>query len=220
MRLGTNIGIAISSFVDTKQERAFVLSSFFYGYLCTQILTGVLQKHFGSKVVLIAGVILWTLMDMSTVFVSHDIPLLCLMRALMGCGEGVVMPSLHRFAADWFPIHERSSLVSFLSSGSDGGTIVALLVSPVLKLHLGWPAIFLTFGLLSFAWIVVFSIYGASSPESCSYIHSREYRYILAHRETKQHTTRSRNKLSWRAFLTPAGAWGIYLSHASFNYGW
>ena len=126
----TNIGIAIPSFVAEKKDRGIVLSSFFYGYILTQLPAGWWASRVGVKMVLAIGVILWTICDTSTVLVSHSIPLLILVRAGMGCGEGVIMPSLHRFAANWFPISERSTLVAVISSGSDLGTISALLLSP------------------------------------------------------------------------------------------
>ena len=33
----TNIGIVIASFVKRDEDRGLVLSSFFYGYICTQV---------------------------------------------------------------------------------------------------------------------------------------------------------------------------------------
>lgn len=36
--VGTNIGIALPSFIESKEEQGEVLSAFFYGYLGTQVM--------------------------------------------------------------------------------------------------------------------------------------------------------------------------------------
>ena len=126
----TNIGIAVPSFLPDKADRGVVLSAFFYGYILTQIPAGFWASKVGVKTVLMWGVVVWTLFDTAKVLVPHSLPLLVLVRAGMGCGEGVIMPSLHRFAVHWFPSSERSTLVAVIASGSDLGTILSLFLSP------------------------------------------------------------------------------------------
>uniref|UniRef100_K3WG25 Major facilitator superfamily (MFS) profile domain-containing protein n=1 Tax=Globisporangium ultimum (strain ATCC 200006 / CBS 805.95 / DAOM BR144) TaxID=431595 RepID=K3WG25_GLOUD len=80
----TNIGIALPSFVDSKEEQGEVLSAFFYGYMATQILGGYFATKLGAKMVLLTGVVVWTLFDLSTIFVSKCAWCLFLARAGMG----------------------------------------------------------------------------------------------------------------------------------------
>ena len=80
----TNIGIAVPLFVPDKEDRGVVLSAFFYGYILTQIPAGYFASRFGVKSVLAFGVIVWTIFDTSTIFVSGSLPLLILVRACMG----------------------------------------------------------------------------------------------------------------------------------------
>lgn len=215
----TNIGIAIPSFVAEKKDRGIVLSSFFYGYILTQLPSGWWASRVGVKLVLTIGVIVWTVCDTSTVLVSHSIPLLILVRAGMGCGEGVIMPSLHRFAANWFPIAERSTLVAVISSGSDLGTISALLLSPWIMKVSHWTAIFLVFGSFSLIWLICFVNLATSKPEHHPTISNREKEYIISTRRI-ENASRGSQDVPWRILLSSKPLWSIYTAHFCFNYGW
>jgi sugar phosphate permease len=222
----TNIGIAAPSFVPGEGDRGIVLSAFFYGYLLTQIPASYLASQHGVKAVFGTGVLVWTLCDVSTVAVSHSIPLLCLVRAGMGCGEGVVMPSLHRFAASWFPEHETSTLVAIVSSGSDLGTITALLVSPWIASTTGrWQSIFLCFGVLSLLWLMLYRKQMAGTPEEDPRISRHERDFIVSSRKSSSSSSSRRsserdNNVPWRVLLTNRHLWVIYVAHSSFNYSW
>ncbi len=55
------MGVAIYKFIEEKDEQGQILSAFYYGYLCTQLLGGVLSTKFGAKRVLMTGLLVWTL---------------------------------------------------------------------------------------------------------------------------------------------------------------
>lgn len=235
----TNIGIAIPAFVDSKEEQGQVLSAFFYGYLLTQIPGGFLAAKFGAKKVLLTGVVVWTLFDLSTIFVASSFNVLFLARVGMGVGEGILFPCMHQIGGAWYPLQERSRLVAFVSAGSDLGTVVAMVVSPALMKAYGWPRIFEFFGVLSFVWVAVYSVYGESHPESDPRISADERAYILTNRSASTastngyavigHTTApTRNarappsvqSMDWNVLLTSRAAWAVYVAHFCSNYGW
>mmetsp|Transcript_11208 Transcript_11208/g.20508 ORF Transcript_11208/g.20508 Transcript_11208/m.20508 type:complete len:426 (+) Transcript_11208:221-1498(+) len=211
----TNIGIAAPSFLPDPGDRGLILSSFFYGYILTQIPASFWAVRHGVKAVLVTGVIVWTICDVSTIFVSESIPRLVIVRACMGAGEGVVMPSLHHFAANWFPSSERSTLVAVISSGSDLGTILALFLSPCIMKWTHWTMIFVTFGGFSIVWVLVFLRHVTSKPEQHARISIQEKEYI---RSTSQSST-SRN-MPWSVAFGHKSIWAIYIAHFSFNYSW
>ncbi|KAL9187695.1 hypothetical protein ACHAXT_006073 [Thalassiosira profunda] len=213
----TNIGIAVPNFVPDKGDRGVVLSAFFYGYILTQIPAGYWASRVGVKKVLAIGVVVWTICDTSTALASGSLSALVLVRAGMGIGEGVVMPSLHRFSANWFPESERSTLLAFVSSGSDLGTIVALLFSPlILKVTGKWQLIFVVFGVFSAVWMVFYLQHVSSKPEQHPRISEREKDFILSSR--RSNTTSP--TIPWRQLLTNRHLWAIYTAHFSANYSW
>lgn len=66
------------------------------GYLLTQVLGGVWADKYGAKRVLGFGVVWWSLATMLTpVAAQISLPLLLVVRACMGVGEGVAMPAMN-----------------------------------------------------------------------------------------------------------------------------
>jgi hypothetical protein len=61
MYTGANMGVIISSFIESKADRGQILSAIYYGALSTQLLGGVLSTKFGAKRVLLAGVMFWVI---------------------------------------------------------------------------------------------------------------------------------------------------------------
>ncbi|VEU37428.1 unnamed protein product [Pseudo-nitzschia multistriata] len=220
----TNIGIAAPLFLPDPADRGIVLSAFFYGYILTQIPAGHLASRIGVKSVLGVGVVVFTVFDCSTIFASRSIGLLVVVRACMGCGEGVVMPSLHRFAAAWFPSQERSTLVAVISSGTDLGTIFALLFSPwIIRVTGGnWRVVFVFFGALSALWLFPYVRYVTSMPEDHDRISAEEQALITSTRRSNHSGPRrgGTNPVLWRTLLTNRSLWVIYAAHFAFNYSW
>ncbi|CAH0485491.1 unnamed protein product [Peronospora farinosa] len=224
----TNMGIALPVFVTNKKEQGEVLSAFFYGYMCTQIPGGYFAARFGAKIVLLTGVVVWTLFDLSTVLVAKCLTCLFFTRAGMGLGEGILFPCMHQIAGAWYPIQERSRLVSLVASGSDLGTITALIISPTIMAASGWQYIFVAFGVLSFIWVITYVFMGVSRPEDDPYISLEERNFIVRNRSVDSDThqrQRSRAELdthaiNWRVLLTSRPAWAIYVAHMCYNYSW
>ena len=61
-----------------------------------------------------------------------------LSRALVGIGEGLAPAAGLRMVATWVPEAERSRAVSTLGAGKTGGSILGLLLAPVVIGSLGW----------------------------------------------------------------------------------
>ncbi|XP_011178035.1 putative inorganic phosphate cotransporter [Zeugodacus cucurbitae] len=181
-----NLSVAIVAMMDSKaanpdfpeyhwseETKSRILSSFFWGYICTQIPGGMLARRFGGKVMLIFSVSISSIMALLTPLgVAYgDWKLLCFMRFLQGFGQGVTVPSMHTLLAKWAPVTERGSLATYSYSGSQFGTVIMLASSGVLaSSSMGWPSCFYIPGALGLLWTVLWIIWGASSPQECSKI--------------------------------------------------
>ncbi|KAG9408308.1 Kinesin- protein 11 [Aphanomyces cochlioides] len=213
----TNIGVALPSFEPDHDKQGRILSAFFYGYICTQMLGAHWASLYGAKRVLLVGVFVWTVFDLLTIpAASSSTWVLCVVRAGMGLGEGILFPTMHVVAATWYPQSERSRLIATVSSGVDLGTILSMLIAPLLLSAFGWRTIFLSFGGLSALWLIWFGCRAASKPETDPLITTNEKAAILAQRDTP-----ALNKsISTRHLLTSRAVWAIYCSHFALNYGW
>ncbi|KAK9768539.1 hypothetical protein K7432_000750 [Basidiobolus ranarum] len=169
----SNISIAIipmsAEYSWSSTTRGLILSSFFYGYFCTQVLGGFLADKFGGKGVLALGAFLWSLFTLVTPWVAHNLALLIVCRLLLGAGEGLGFPAIHSLIAKWIPHHESSRAVAAVTAASYAGAILALLISaPIAASSLGWRWIFYIFAIMGFGWNIPWYLFSASSPDQHS----------------------------------------------------
>ena len=108
-----NISVAIIPMAEEfgwdQTTRGIVLSSFFYGYLATQVFGGWLADRFGGKIVLGIGVVWWSVFTLITPpAAALSFTVLFLARVGMGLGEGVAFPAIYNLYARWIPTQERA----------------------------------------------------------------------------------------------------------------
>jgi ACS family sodium-dependent inorganic phosphate cotransporter/ACS family sodium-dependent inorganic phosphate cotransporter-like MFS transporter 9 len=131
---------------------------------------GVLADRHGGKVVIAVAIAffsvatLLTPLSLSAAAVSSGLalPLMLAVRALVGLGEGVVLPSVTNMLSRSVPAVRRASSVGTAFAGFHGGTILGLLLSPLIVQRLGWPGLFYVFGALG---LPVLAFWNAVVPE-------------------------------------------------------
>jgi len=222
----TNIGIVLAQ-ADfpgiPHEEKGNILSAFFVGYFCTQILGGFLARRWGSKPTLLLAAAVWTLFDVLTPLAARlGVGWLILDRFAMGLGEGLMFPTQHAFSSFWVPKHERAFLITFMTSGQDLGSVAANVVSPHL-VNAGIAWVFVFWGGLAIAWFLLFSALGASAPE----VHKKcartgEALWIQQQRGAA-HFEEARRVGEFplpRRLLREPCVWAIFAGHVGCNYAW
>ncbi|KAK9791572.1 hypothetical protein WJX73_008883 [Symbiochloris irregularis] len=151
-----NISVAIipmsRDFGWDSTTAGLVQSSFFWGYMLTQIPGGWVTSRLGGRRVLPAGVGLWSLATAIVPFSAGTIPGLLMSRAAVGLGEGVAPSAATDMVARIGKSSERSRSISFIFSGLHVGSLAGLLVAPQLIDHFGWQTVFFIFGLVGLGW--------------------------------------------------------------------
>ncbi|GJW41216.1 ascorbate transporter, chloroplastic isoform X3 [Tanacetum coccineum] len=133
-----------------------IQSSFFWGYLLTQIVGGIWADKIGGKKVLGFGVIWWSIATVLTPIAARlGLPFLLVMRAFMGIGEGVAMPAMNNILSKWIPVSERSRSLAMVYSGMYLGSVIGLAFSPILIQKFAWPSVFYSFGSLGSVWFAL-----------------------------------------------------------------
>lgn len=101
---------------DKKQ---ILLSGFFCGYICFQVVAGQLAKKFGAKFPLLCAVTLTSLITacipVCAAYFGHIGVLIC--RILQGLTQGFVFPSIHTVLSAWAPLSERTKYGSIVFAG-------------------------------------------------------------------------------------------------------
>ncbi len=216
-----NISIAIIPLAREQgydaAAKGLVLSSFFWGYLWLQLLGGWMADRFGGKRVLAAGVALWSLATCLTPpAASLSFGTLLAMRALLGAGEALNFPAVHSIAARWTIGSERARAISLHFSGVAFGTIVALLVSPMIVIAFGWQSVFYISGALGLVWLVAWQIKAANGPEESHGISPDELALIMAERAAEVDLA---DRIPWGRIFRERAVWAIVIAHLCNNFG-
>ncbi|XP_012544235.1 sialin isoform X1 [Bombyx mandarina] len=207
----------IPEFDWSTQTKGLVLSSFFYGYLVTQLPGGWLAAKIGGNRVFAIGIGTTSLLTLFTPPLAHtSTALLIAVRVIEGFFEGVTYPCIHAVWARWAPGEERARLATLAFSGSYAGTVVAMPLCSLLAHYTGWPGIFYVFGILGLIWTTVWWIVVKESPEKDPRISAAELKYI---QETRGTTLTDGAKHPWKAMLTSGPVWAIVVAHFSENWG-
>uniref|UniRef100_A0A0G4HGH6 Major facilitator superfamily (MFS) profile domain-containing protein n=1 Tax=Chromera velia CCMP2878 TaxID=1169474 RepID=A0A0G4HGH6_9ALVE len=178
----TNIGNAILWMEKVQKDyHGHILGAFYWGYLCTQYVGGLLSVSMGAKNVMILAVVLWTVCDVSTVIAAElfepslwgSTPLF-LARFGMGLGEGMLLPALMLLSARWCLLQERARFTTVVLSGMDFGSILSLAISPLIARAWGWHFVFIFWAVLAFVWCGLFSVFGSNKPSLSPFTSNRE----------------------------------------------
>ncbi|KAK8557908.1 hypothetical protein V6N13_008738 [Hibiscus sabdariffa] len=193
-----------------------IQSSFFWGYLLTQILGGIWADKIGGKLVLGFGVIWWSIATVLTPIAARvGLPFLLIMRAFMGIGEGVAMPAMNNLLSKWIPVSERSRSLALVYSGMYLGSVIGLAFSPILINKFGWPSVFYSFGSLGSIWFALWLRKAYSSPKEDPELSKEEMQLIMGGSISKEPV----KVIPWRLILSKAPVWALIISHFCHNWG-
>ncbi|XP_075232404.1 vesicular glutamate transporter 1-like isoform X2 [Lycorma delicatula] len=201
-----------------RKTQGLVLSSFFYGYIATQILGGWLACYYGGKWLFGFGVAATAIVTLLTPLLAKlSVYLLIVARVIEGLFEGVTYPAMLGVWSRWAPPAERSRLVTIVFSGSYFGTVAALPLSGALAENQGWSAVFYIFGILALMWGIVWHFVVSETPRTDKNISEAERDYI----EDAIGPTFINTKVDipWRRMLVSAPVWAIIAAHFSENWG-
>ncbi|XP_052061714.1 uncharacterized transporter slc-17.2-like [Mytilus californianus] len=205
-----------------KNTRSAILSSFFYGYVFTQIPGGWLADRFGGKriygtAMAISGVA--TLL--MPVFARTSVILVYVLRVVVGVATGVVFPVGHSMWGRWAPPLERSKLIATSYVGATCGIIGTFAASGLLceyGFDNGWGSIFYITGGLSCIWTVVWFYQARDSPSEHPRISKAELRYLTNAIEFD--TSRKVSDIPWKKMGTSVVLWVGICTHMCSNWGW
>jgi MFS family permease len=165
-----------------KETQSLVLSSFFWGYVLTQIPAGWLAQRFGGKRVL--GIFMFfavTSSLLSPVGARFHPYMLMVLRLINGMGQGAMFPVIHAVFHKWAPPLERSKLIGFTYAGSQIGNVVSLPISAVLcdyGFDGGWSSVFYVFGSSGAVVLALWLVVVSDSPSQHPRITVEEKDYI------------------------------------------
>eukprot|EP00118_Oscarella_pearsei_P022585 m.263709 g.263709 ORF g.263709 m.263709 type:complete len:367 (+) comp40458_c0_seq31:279-1379(+) len=228
MRVSLSVAI-----VDMKEEfgwdsetRGIVLSSFYYGYIFTQVPGGLLATRFSPKWVFGLGCLGSTVLTLLSPVASYrSVWLLVAVRAIQGLAQGVLLPALFALWSKWAPPLERSKLTTASLTGSYIGNVLYQPISGLLcdsgfrSLPRGsrWPSVFYVLGAVSLVWYVAWLCLIHNSPKSHPRISPEERNYIetAIKEEEKGKIDNENTAIPFGPMIRSPAVWAITIAYCT-----
>lgn len=189
-------------------------SSFFWGYIITQVPGGLIASRFPAHRVFGTAIATSSLLNMLIPGASRLHPVAVIsVRVLQGLVEGVTYPACHGIWRNWAPPLERSRLATLAFCGSYAGAVLGMPLSAWLTQGIGWPAPFYVYGMVGLGWYIFWYWLAFEKPATHPTISAREQVYIeesLGKQQTSQPTFAT---TPWLAFATSLPVWAIIVAN-------
>lgn len=187
----------------TKSDEAYMLGSYFYGYVISQIPLAILGKCYNNGKILGICFILTGIVNMS-LWYAETADFIGRGRILIGLLQGGSYPLIHGI---WHEFATKKNLSNLVSIEYAGGGFGAFLAAPVCILLAFWRLSFLVLGacccLVGICWIV-FILYMEDAQQI-----QRQNGSIIE----------NFNKIPWGSILTSIPFWGLVIPQLCSNYG-
>ncbi|XP_012787603.1 sialin isoform X1 [Sorex araneus] len=198
------------------ETQGWILGSFFYGYIITQIPGGYIASKVGGKLLLGFGVLSTSVFTLFTpIAADFGVGTLIALRALEGLGEGVTFPAMHAIWSSWAPPLERSKLLSISYAGAQLGTVISLPLSGIICYYMNWTYVFYFFGVVGIIWFIFWICLTSETPETHKTISQYEKEYILS---SLRNQLSSQKSIPWIPMLKSLPLWAIVVAHFSSNW--
>uniref|UniRef100_A0A673T8G0 Sialin n=2 Tax=Suricata suricatta TaxID=37032 RepID=A0A673T8G0_SURSU len=198
------------------ETQGWILGSFFYGYIITQIPGGYIANKVGGKLLLGFGILGTAVFTLFTpIAADFGVGALIILRALEGLGEGVTFPAMHAMWSSWAPPLERSKLLSISYAGAQLGTVISLPLSGIICFYMNWTYVFYLFGIVGIIWFMLWMVLVSDKPETHKTISRHEKEYILS---SLKNQLSSQKSVPWIPMLKSLPLWAIVVAHFSYNW--
>ncbi|KAL1552240.1 putative anion transporter 5 [Salvia divinorum] len=203
----------------TQSSKGVILSTFYYGYACSQVPGGWAAQRIGGRRVLLLSFVLWSLTCAFVPLDPNRVTLMVLARLLVGVAQGFIFPSIHTVLAQWVPPHERSRSVSLTTSGMYFGAALGTLVLPTVVKLRGPQSVFVTEAALGGMWSLLWSAYAADPPRSD---HPKAaaagFGGESSSLPTKLVDSNRAPRIPWKKIMLSLPIWAIVVNNFTFHY--
>lgn len=227
-RVGFSIAYTIAADAAgvNQSSKGTILSTFYYGYACSQVPGGWAAQKIGGRRVLLLSFVLWSLTCALVPLDPNRVLILVLARLLVGVAQGFIFPSIHTVLAQWVPPHERSRSVSLTTSGMYLGAAAGMLLLPSLVKYRGPQSVFVTEAALGVMWSVLWFNYASDPPRSehPKAAASGFGEHILPVKGNQKLKVESGGnsakaaKIPWKRILLSLPVWAIVVNNFTFHY--
>uniref|UniRef100_A0A7G3AVG3 Putative permease of the major facilitator superfamily protein n=1 Tax=Lutzomyia longipalpis TaxID=7200 RepID=A0A7G3AVG3_LUTLO len=200
-----------------SKQQGLILSSFFYGYMATQLISGFLSARFGGHLVFGISVLGTSILSLLLPFAAEiHLSVFIAARIFQGFFGGGAFTAIIAILANWAPVNERTFLTNTALMGYYFGNIAAMLLSGIIIVAWGWRVLFYIFGAIGCICYICWILVVKESPKHDSFITEAEKKFIIS-----SIGERKSKKIShpWKDMLTSLPVWAIAVGHFTTMWG-
>lgn len=127
----------------TQSELQWIVDAYALVFAGLLLPAGALGDRFGRRGILLIGLLVFGGASAAAMFVEEPTTLITL-RAVMGAGAALVMPTTLSIITNVFPPEELGRAVGVWAGVAGGGAVIGLLLSGTLLEWFSWPSVFAT----------------------------------------------------------------------------
>ncbi|MFZ0318923.1 MAG: MFS transporter [Candidatus Sulfotelmatobacter sp.] len=160
----------------TEVSYGYIVDAFQIAYAIGLLAAGRLIDKLGTRIGYMLVMAVWSVSAMGHALASTVLEFGAA-RFCLGLGESGNFPAAIKTVAEWFPKTERSLATGIFNSGANVGAILAPVIVPWVTLRWGWHAAFLSTGVFSVFWILLWYRY-YRAPTDHATVTAGELRHI------------------------------------------
>jgi len=192
----------ISVYHYTPAQVGVLLSIFNWAFTLSLLAAGPLTDRIRPQRAYLIGVGSWSLATALCSLTTAFAPL-AVLRAFVGVGESLMIPSGSRVIRETFDKKHRAFAVGAFFAGNRIGLTLGIPLASVVLVRWGWAWVFYATGSLGLFWIVWWlAVYRSAPSESATGARAGE----------------DRGKITWAALLKYPTTWGVMLGQAGYLY--
>ncbi|WP_263263209.1 MFS transporter [Pseudomonas sp. RIT-PI-S] len=189
----------------SETDYANIVFWFQCAYAIGFITFGRLIDKVGVRVGYALAFTVWTIASIGHGLIS-SVTQFALARFTLGFGESGSFPASLKAVSEWFPQKERAQATGIFNAGTAMGPIITPLLVPAITLAWGWRTAFISIGIVSCLWLVVWLLV-YRRPHEHPKVSSDELAYIQADNTPVSAKPAAPVKISWFKLLGFRETW-------------
>ncbi len=203
-----NASPIMQSLSITPVQYGMIISVFSIGYFVVQLPGGMLTQYLGTRLVVAASLVVWSVFTALT-GVVNSLTGMYIVRFFFGVSEAPVFPAANQFFADWLAKGERGRGTALMNGGCYSANIFGppLVVSIVTVV--GWQGSFFACGVLGILIASTWYVYMRTRPAEHPAVNAQELAIIAESAAVA--TEGAKVKIPWAFLLRQRSFWGVAL---------
>jgi sugar phosphate permease len=190
-----------------------LLSMFSLAYAVSQLPAGFLLDRFGERIILGAGMFLWSATQAATGLVRGFASFM-LARIGLAVGESPFVVSAVKTVHDWFDVRDRATPMGIVNSATTMGEAIAPLILTVTMLAFGWRGMFMLIGIPGMLLAIVWLAFYRDRRDISLSDHEQAYLETSGTRSKRPSISFSH----WIGLFRLRTVWGLMLGFGGINY--